>query len=68
MKYVLINHDFRDVYTGELYLAGGKREMTDERIAEIKAVNPEFVSVIGVVPEKEPEKEADAPKSKAKAK
>lgn len=61
MKYVLINYDFRDAYTGELYPAGGKREMTDERIAEIRSVNPEFVSVICTVPEKD-----EAPKTKAK--
>ena len=72
MKYVLINHDFRDVYTGEIHRAGNKEEMTDERIAEIKAVNPEFVSVIGLVPETPVEEpieepiETPAPKTKAK--
>lgn len=50
-KIVLVNVDFRDVYTGELHTAGSKCEMTDARIAEVKAVNPEFVSVIGVVEE-----------------
>ena len=52
-KIVLVNVDFRDVYTGELHTAGSKCEMTDARIAEVKAVNPEFVSVIGVVEEPE---------------
>lgn len=52
-KIVLVNVDFRDVYTGELHKAGTKCEMTDARIAEVKAVNPEFVSVIGAVAEPE---------------
>lgn len=52
-KIVLVNVDFRDVYTGELHKAGDKVEMTDARIAEVKAVNPEFVSVIGTVAEPE---------------
>lgn len=50
-KIVLVNVDFRDVYTGELHNAGDKVEMTEARIAEVKAVNPEFVSVIGSVAE-----------------
>lgn len=52
-RIVLINVDFRDVYTGELHMAGDKVEMTEARIAEVKAVNPEFVSVIGTVEEPE---------------
>lgn len=52
MKLVLINTDFRDVYTGKIHHAGEREEMTDERIAEIRAVNAEFVSVIGAVPDK----------------
>lgn len=52
-KIVLVNIDFKDAYTGELHQAGSKCEMTDARIAEVKAVNPEFVSVIGVVEEPE---------------
>lgn len=50
-KLVLVNIDFKDVYTGKLHKAGDKEEMTAERIAEIKSVNPEFVSVIGSVEE-----------------
>ena len=52
-KIVLVNVDFKDAYTGELHKAGSKCEMTDARIAEVKAVNPEFVSVIGAVTEPE---------------
>lgn len=50
-KIVLINVDFKDAYTGELHRAGDKAEMTAERVAEIKSVNPDFVSVIGAVEE-----------------
>ena len=50
-KIVLINVDFRDAYTGELHKAGDKTVMTDARVAEIKSVNPEFVSVLGAVEE-----------------
>ena len=46
-KIVLVNIDFRDVYTGKLHKAGDKVEMSDERITEVRSVNPEFVSVIG---------------------
>lgn len=56
MKIVLVNVDFIDAYTGELRPAGSKAEMTDERIAEIRAINPEFVSVVGVADEKDEEK------------
>lgn len=52
-KLVLVNVDFKDVYTGKLHKAGGREEMTDMRIAEIKAVNPDFVTVIGAVEEDE---------------
>lgn len=52
-KLVLVNYDFRDAYTGKLRKAGDKVEMTDERIAEVKGVNPDFVSVIGIVEEEE---------------
>lgn len=51
-KIVLVNFDFKDVYTGKMHTAGSKVEMTDERIAEVRSVNPEFVSVIGVAEEK----------------
>ena len=50
-KIVLINANFRDAYTGEIHRAGDKAIMDDERIHEIRGVNPEFVSVIGVVEE-----------------
>ena len=56
-KIVLINEALKDVYTKKIHTAGDTKEMTDERIAEIKAVNPDFVTVIGVVEEEDPGKE-----------
>ena len=50
-KLVLINVDFKDAYTGKIHRAGERVEMTDERITEVKSINPEFVSVIGIVEE-----------------
>lgn len=55
-KIVLVNVDFIDAYTGEMHKAGSRVEMTDERIAEVKAVIPEGVSVVGKV--EEPAQEA----------
>lgn len=51
MKKVMINVSFKDRYTGELYTAGTTAEMTDERVYEVKEVNPNFVTVIGYVEE-----------------
>ena len=48
MKKVLINTNFKDVYTGELYIAGHYTSMTDERIAEVKAVDPNLVTIVGM--------------------
>jgi hypothetical protein len=50
-KIVLVNVDFIDAYTGELHKAGSRVEMTNERIAEVKAVIPEGVSIVGKVEE-----------------
>ena len=58
-KIVLVNVDFIDAYTGQLHKAGDRVEMTDERIAEVKAVIPEGVSVVGKV--EEPAAPAQAP-------
>jgi chromosome segregation ATPase len=46
-KIVLVNEDFDDVYTGEHYKSGDNVVMTDERITEVKGVNPNLVTVIG---------------------
>lgn len=51
-KIVLINEKFKDVYNpNKIYKAGDTEEMTVERITEIKAVNPNFVTIIGEVEE-----------------
>lgn len=47
MKKVLINVEFIDRYTKKKYKAGKTAEMTEERVAEIKEVNPHFITVIG---------------------
>ena len=69
-KIVMVNVDFIDAYTGKLHKAGDRLEMTDERIAEVKAVIPEGVSVCGKVEEsaaQEPAaQEAAAPDEKPK--
>lgn len=72
MKIVMVNVDFIDAYTGEMHKAGDKLEMTETRIAEVKAVIPEGVSVIGTVEEPavepvvEPVAEPEKPKRAAK--
>lgn len=50
MKKVLVNVPFRDKYTKELYEAGKTYPMPEERVKEVKEVNPNFVTVIGEVP------------------
>lgn len=51
MKRVLIVSNFKDRYTGEMYVAGSIVEMTDERIREVKEVNPGLIEVVGKVKE-----------------
>lgn len=67
MKEVLINVPFRDVYTGEVYTAGKTYPMTEERVKEIKEVNPNFVTVVGNAKEtKSGSKGKSSKKSEAK--
>lgn len=55
MKKVMINIDFIDAETGKVRKAGTKVKLTEERVAEIRAVNPDLITVIGTVEEpKEP--------------
>ena len=65
-KIVLVNVDFIDAYTGKLHKAGDRVEMTDERIAEVKAVIPEGVSVVGKVEEPVTEGSTDEKPKRAK--
>ena len=46
MRTVLVNVSFRDKYTGEVYVAGKTYPMSEERIKEVKEVNPNFITVI----------------------
>lgn len=46
MRKVLVNVEFKDKYTRKKYEAGKKYDMTNERIAEVKEVNPDFITVI----------------------
>ena len=51
MKKVMINIDFIDAETGKVRKAGTKVKLTEDRVAEIRAVNPELITVIGTVEE-----------------
>ena len=69
MKKVVVNVPFIDRYTGKLLKADGKPiEMTEERVAEVKEVNPNFITVIGNVekPNQSDEKKADGKKEDGK--
>ncbi len=54
IRIVLVNTDFRDRHTGKIHKAGKTLKMSDDRITEVRSVNPDFVTVIGTV-EEEPE-------------
>ena len=47
MKQVLVNVEFRDRYTGEKYIPGKTYPMSEERVKEVKEVNPNFITVVG---------------------
>lgn len=61
MKKVVVNVEFIDRYTKKKVKAGSKLELTEERIAEIKEVNPHFITVIGNV--ENPEEKTGSGKS-----
>lgn len=46
MKCCKVHIPFRDKVTGELYKAGTEILLTDERVAEVKAFNVNFISVV----------------------
>ncbi len=56
MKKVIINSDFVDRETGKVRKAGKTVELPDERVEEIKSVNPDLITVIGTVAEKKDDK------------
>lgn len=74
MRTVLVNVAFLDKYTKKMYVAGKTYEMSEERIAEIKEVNPNFITVIGAPKDTNADKEtadketADIPESDGKKK
>ena len=75
MKKVVVNVPFIDRYTGKMHKADGKPiEMTEERVAEVKEVNPNFITVVGNVKEpeqsndKKDDEKADGKKAENKAK
>lgn len=51
MKKVIINTDFIDAETGKVRKAGSKVKLTEARVAEIRAVNPDLITVYGTVEE-----------------
>lgn len=51
MKKVMINKDFIDAITGKVRKAGTKVKLTEDRVAEIRAVDPELITVMGTVEE-----------------
>lgn len=57
MRTVLVNVPFRDKYTGEVYVAGKTYTMSEERVKEVKEVNPNFITVIGAPKAEAPEVE-----------
>lgn len=69
MKKVVVNVPFIDRYTGKLLKADGKPiKMTEERVTEVKEVNPNFITVVGNVeePKESDEKKADGKKTDGK--
>lgn len=48
MKKVLVNATFNDAHTGKPRLAGKTYDMPEERVAEIKEINPNLITVVGV--------------------
>lgn len=57
MRTVLVNVTFRDRYTDEVYVAGKTYPMSEERISEVKEVNPNFITVISTPKVEVPEVE-----------
>ena len=51
MYNVLVNIPFEDAHTHDFYVMGSVIQLTEERIAEVQAVDKNFISVLGVVDE-----------------
>lgn len=66
-KRVVVNVGFIDAYTGENYKAGDILVMTEERIAEVREIDKNLISIVGNAPAEEEsveETEEEAPKGK----
>lgn len=66
MKRVKVLVPFTDKVTGEVYNADAEILLSDERIAEIKAVNVNMIEVVGEVEEAAAEPEAPVKKPRAR--
>ena len=56
MKKVRVNEPFIDKVTGEQYEANAEITMTEERIAEVRSVGVNIISVLGDAEAAEPKK------------
>jgi len=63
MKRVRVNEPFTDKVTGEQYEANAEITLTEERIAEVRSVGINMISVLGEAEAAEPKK----PRAKKKA-
>ena len=46
-KLVMVNVGFDDAYTGEKYVAGKVIELSEQRVAEVKEIDKNLISVVG---------------------
>lgn len=46
-KIVMVNVGFKDAYTGEEYVAGKPIVLSEQRVAEVKEIDKNLISVIG---------------------
>lgn len=67
MREVLVNSTFEDKHSHKKLEGGKTYPMTDARIAEIKEVNPNLITVLGESKEKSPEGELQELKKVHKA-
>ena len=57
-KIVMVNVGFKDAYTGEEYVAGKPIVLSEQRVAEVKEIDKNLISVIGNAEETPNETEA----------
>lgn len=66
MKRVVVNVGFIDAYTGEKYKAGEVITLTEERIAEVREIDKNLISIVGNAPVEETEEDISKGKSTKK--